>query len=208
MKRPIRLAAVLLGIGSVLLIGTTAAAFTQTLQADGSLSGSVAVAQGTDPADRYGDPAQPNIVAEVTPDSRGIATLYDDQRAYPTRPTASFTVQAALLEGSAPADLRAMLSAPEGEAAWIAPYLRFGIEVDGVNQDPDGIPRSMQQVNDANGIHIGTREAGAPASQILIKVWLAPDAPQAAYGQQVPVDVTIIGETTAGTTFELEMTLQ
>ncbi|MEJ6490022.1 hypothetical protein PQI23_09830 [Leucobacter sp. USCH14] len=208
MRRSLIVGAMLCGIGSVLLIGSTSAAFTQSFTAGGTLAGAVVVAQGTDPADRYGDPEQPNVVAEVTPESRGIATLYDDQRPYPTRPSASFDVRAALLEGSAPADLRAVLSTTDASSADIAPHLRFGIEVDGENQDPGGIPRSIEQINDAGGIRIGARQAGDAAAQIGITVWLATDTPREAYSRDVPVDVTIIAETTPGSTFEVEVTLQ
>ena len=208
MRRSVKIGAVLCGIGSVLLIGSTSAAFTQSFTADGTLSGAVVVAQGTDPADRYADPEHPRLVAQVTPDSRGIATLYDEARPYPTRPTATFDVSAALLEGSAPSDLRATMSTTDAESVGIEPYLRFGIEVDGESQDPDGIPRSIEQINDSGGIRIGARQAGDPVAQIVIKVWLAPGAPREAYGRDLAVDVTITAETAPGSMIEVEVTLQ
>ena len=199
----------IVGALSLGAIGTTSAAFLQTLQGAGELAGSVTVAQGPDSTAIYDDPNQPNLVAQIVPgdDSAVVTTLYQDQAPYPTRSTGGFTLTAGLLQGSADANVRSIVSLPEASAPWMSEHLLLGVYVNGEMRNPEGVPLTMQQITDLGGVDLGVISAEDAPISIEYRVWLGSQSPAEAYNTQVTLNATLLGTTATGAAFDLNVEL-
>ncbi|MGW9022500.1 hypothetical protein ACWGOE_13545 [Leucobacter chromiiresistens] len=188
-------------------VGATSAAFLQQLTASGSLSGEITVAQGPNADQIYDDPENPNIVVTVNSGSNAavLTTLAQDGIPNPTRSTGGFSLTAGLLDGSADANIRVAIDAAPDASDWAREHLRLGVYLNGEILNPDGVPLTMDQIDAIGGVDIGTLTASDSPSTIEYRIWLGPEAPSEAYGSQLTLNATLIGETVEGDVFDMNV---
>ncbi|GAA2186233.1 hypothetical protein GCM10009786_06110 [Leucobacter alluvii] len=207
MKNTFAFGGAAVGVIALCTIGATSAAFLQSLSASGELSGEVTVAQGPDADKIYDDPNDPNIVVTVDADSDAgvLTTLPNDTLAYPTRTTGGFSLTAGLLDGSADANVRVTADVADGTPAWVREHLRVGIYVNDEMLNPDGVPLTMDQIDEIGGVDLGVLKAADAPSTIEYRIWLGSNSPAEAYHSEFALNATLVGETATGKVFDMNV---
>ncbi|MCP3427111.1 hypothetical protein NBM05_14095, partial [Rothia sp. AR01] len=90
------------------------------------------------------------------------------------------------------------------DGTWSA--LRMGVYAEGAPLLPGGVPVQPDRLAASGGVALPRLPADGGGSAVVeVRVWLAPDAPREAYLAGFPLDLDVVGETTAGERFSTEV---